>query len=200
MEQSNEEWRPTSEAGGLLEVSNLGRVRTVDRVLEIAGRTRLGHSQGNFRSKQPGKILSQCQYSHGYACVAQMVGGKRKKYLVHRLVAKAFVPGHFEGASVDHLDGNKLNNRPENLEWVTLSENTRRQWENGLVDLRGERHPSAKLTDLQSHAIVLLYQHNFPPSQLADWFGVSSALVYKLVHGKKPVQGLRSRRPTKRAA
>jgi hypothetical protein len=181
-------------------VSNLGRVRSIDRDLEVAGRTRLGHSQGNFRMKQPGKILSQCVANNGYYEVAQMVGGKRRKYRVHRLVASEFVPGYFDGASIDHLDGDKLNNRADNLEWVTLSENTRRQWETGLVDLRGERHPSAKLTNLQSHAIILLYQHNFPPSQLAEWFGVSPTLIYKLVNGKKPVEGLRSRRPTKRAA
>lgn len=183
-----------------MEVSNLGRVRTLDRDLEVAERRRDGRSQGNFRRKQFGKVLSPCVGRHGYLEVALMVDSKRKKYRVHRLVAQEWVPGHFENASIDHLDGDKLNNLPSNLEWVTLSENTRRQWETGLVDLRGERHPSAKLTNLQCHAILLLYQHNFPPSQIAEWFKVSTTLVYKLVGGKKPVEGLRSRRPTKRAA
>jgi hypothetical protein len=193
-------WRPVQEVGGLMEVSNLGRVRTIDRDLEVAERRRDGRSQGNFRRKQYGRVLSPCVGRHGYLEVALMVNSKRKKYRVHRLVAAEFVPGYFEDASIDHLDGDKLNNRADNLEWVTLSENTRRQWETGLVNLRGERHPSAKLTNLQSHAIVLLYQHNFPPSQLAEWFGVSTTLIYKLADGRKPVQGLRSRRPTKRAA
>jgi hypothetical protein len=191
-------WRPCCEANGLLEVSNLGRVRSVERVLEIAGRCRLGRSQGNFRARQPAKIIAQCASRDGYLEVAQMVGGKRRKYRVHRLVAGAFVPGYFENAAIDHVDGNKANNRFDNLEWVTASENTRRQWETGLVDLRGERHPNHKLTNLQAHAVALLYQHNFPPSQIADWFGVSTALVYKLADGTKPVQGLRSRYPTKR--
>jgi hypothetical protein len=193
-----EKWRPCRVADGLLEVSNLGRVRSVDRVLEIAGRTRLGHSQGNFRAKQPGKLIAQCKTKSGYLEVALQVDRVRRKHLVHRLVGAEWVPGHFEGAHIDHINGDKTDNRPENLEWVTASENTRRQWETGLVDLRGERHPSAKLTNLQSHAIVLLYQHKFPPSQLAEWFGVSTALIYKLSAGKKPVAGLRSRRPTKR--
>lgn len=195
-----EEWRPVREVDGLMEVSNLGRVRTIDRPLEVAERTRNGRSQGNFRRMQYGRVLSPCIGKHGYLDVAMMLNGKRKKYRVHRLVAAEFVPGWFEGASVDHLDGNKLNNRADNLEWVTLSENTRRQWESGLVDIRGEKHPSHKLTNLQAHAVILLYQHNFPPSQIAEWFGVSSTLVYKLAYGKKPVVGLRSRYPTKRAS
>jgi hypothetical protein len=193
-------WRSVREVNGLMEVSNLGRVRTIDRALEVAERTRDGRSQGNFRRMQYGRVLSPCAGRHGYLEVALMVASKRKKYLVHRLVGAEWVPGHFDGAHIDHLDGDKTNNRAENLEWVTASENTRRQWETGLVDIRGERHPSAKLTNLQSHAIVLLYQHNFPPSQLAEWFGVSSALVYKLAYGKKPVRGLRSRYPTKRVS
>jgi hypothetical protein len=193
-----EKWRPCRSADGLLEASNQGRIRSVDRVLEIAGRTRAGHSQGNFRARQPGKILKGCKTLGGYLEVAQQIEGRRKKYRIHKLVAEEWVPGYFEGAHVDHIDGNKLNNHPSNLEWVTASENTRRQWESGLVDLRGDRHPSAKLTNLQAHAILLLYQHNFPPSQLAEWFGVSSALVYKIACGKKPAQGLNSRRPKRR--
>jgi hypothetical protein len=181
-----EEWRSVREANGLLEVSNLGRVRSVDRELIVAGRTRLGTMQGNFRARQPGKMLALCEDRRcGYLEVAQMAGGKRRKYRVHRLVAQAFVPGYFEGASVDHKDGNKLNNRADNLEWVTLSENTRRQWASGLVDLRGAAHPGSKLTKEQAAAIKLLAENGFPAALVGAWFGVQRDTVYAIKAGHR---------------
>ena len=186
-------WKPCVDAGGVIEVSDLGRVRTIDRESRVYGRKRNGTIQGQFTQFRPGKILSPCPARHGYLEVAVMIDGKRTKYRVHRLVARAFVDGHFEGASVDHLDGNKTNNLPSNLEWVTLSENTRRQWESGLVDLRGDLHTTAKLTNLQAHACAVLYDNNFPPSQIAEWFGVSSAAVYKIANGRRVIGGLSDR-------
>lgn len=194
---TTEIWKPCEEAPGVLEVSNYGAVRTVDRLSRVYGRTRGGRVQGEHTQRKRGKELSPYVTRSGYAEVAVMVDGKRTKYRVHRLVGRAFVPGHFEGASIDHRDGNKLNNNAANLEWVTLSENTRRQWEAGLVDLRGENHASAKISNLQAHAIAILYDHNFPPSQLAEWFGVSSALVYKIAKGRRDTGKLRSRYPSK---
>lgn len=185
MKSENEEWRPVRDLGGLLEVSNLGRVRSVDRYLEVAGRCRLGRMQGNFRSFQPGKVLSACVATNGYLEVAQMVGGKRKKYRVHRLVAAEFVPGYFDGASIDHLDGNKLNNRPENLEWVTLSENSRRQWATGLCDLRGEGQPGAKLTKEKAAAVKVLANAGFPADLIGEWFGVKRDTVYSIKSGAR---------------
>lgn len=194
-----EEWRPCKEVDGLMEVSNLGNVRTIERVTPVYGRSRNGIKQGSFTQRRPAKVLSPCLTKRGYLEIAIMHLGTRKKFRVHRLVASAFVDGYFEGASIDHMDGNKLNNRADNLEWVTLSENTRRQWESGLVDLRGDLAPGAKLTNLQAHAIAVLYDNNFPPSQLAEWFGVSTACVAKIANGKRIVSGLKDRYARKSA-
>ena len=188
--ENTEIWRPSVEAPDAIEVSNLGRVRTLTRESRVYGRKRNGVVQGEFTQVRRGQLLSPYVARHGYHEIAVMVSGKRTKYRVHRLVARAFVDGYFEGASVDHLDGNKLNNCSSNLEWVSLSENTRRQWESGLVDLRGELSPGAKLTNLQAHAVAVLYDNNFPPSQIAEWFGVSSAAIYKIVNGNRIIGGM----------
>jgi hypothetical protein len=188
-----ETWKPVESINGLLEVSNMARVRTVDRETQCYGRMRNGKIQGTFIQRKKGKILAQCKGKHGYLEVGFMYGGVRKRHLVHRLVGFAFVPGYFEKASIDHLDGDKTNNLPSNLEWVTASENTRRQWESGLVDLRGELAPGAKLTNLQAHAVAVLYDNNFPPSQIGQWFGVSSACVYKIASGEREISGPTSR-------
>lgn len=55
----------------------------------------------------------------------------RKSHLVHRLVAQAFLKDYDKNLTVDHLDGNKLNNNYQNLEMCTRSENTRRSWQRG---------------------------------------------------------------------
>lgn len=191
--ETAEIWKPCEEAPGVLEVSNLGRVRTLDRESRVFSRKRNGKPQGEYTQFRRGQILSPCVANHGYLEIAVMVQGKRTKYRVHRLVAKAFVDGYFDGASVDHKDCNKMNNRWDNLEWVSLAENTRRQWESGLVNLRGELAPGAKLTNLQAHAVAVLYDNNFPPSQIAEWFGVSSAAVYKIVNGNRIVGQLETR-------
>lgn len=192
---TTEIWKSCEQAPLVLEVSSQGRVRTIERDSRVYGRQRNGRLQGEHVQRRPGKMLSPYVTRGGYREVAVMVQGKRTKYRVHRLVGLAFVPGYFEGASIDHKDGNKLNNCADNLEWVTLSENTRRQWEMGLVDLRGENHASAKLSNLQAHAIALLYEHNFPPSQLAEWFGVSASWVAKIASGDRQPGKLRSRYP-----
>jgi hypothetical protein len=114
-----------------------------------------------------------------------MVNRKRTKYRVHRLVGEAFVPGFFEGAHIDHLDGNKLNNRADNLEWVTAAENTRRQWAKGLVDLRGEGQPGSKLTKPAAAAVKILADNDFPIPLIAEWFGVKRSTVDAIKAGRR---------------
>lgn len=56
--------------------------------------------------------------------------GKVKKFLVHRLVASAFVPGEIKGLQVNHINGVRNDNRSDNLEWVTASENLKHSYKN----------------------------------------------------------------------
>lgn len=119
----------------------------------------------------------------GYLAVAPKFGTTRKKLTVHRLVAKAFVPGYFDGATVNHRDGDKTNNRADNLEWLTLAENTAHQWETGLVNIRGERHPNAKLSD--ANALAIMARPDDSPTALAREFGVSTSMIYKIRQGRK---------------
>ena len=104
-----EQWRPI-EAFANYEVSNLGRVRSLDHM----GRC------GDGMKLYKGKVLKQQNAYKGYlgVCIKD-----RGNIIVHREVAKAFVPGYFDGAQVNHKDENKHNNRADNLEWVTLKEN-----------------------------------------------------------------------------
>jgi hypothetical protein len=178
-----ENWKLCPAVSFPLEVSDFGRVRTLDRTTKEFTRVRNNHTQPAQSQKKIGKILSPYITKNGYQEVAIRIDGVRKKYRVHRLVGQTFVDGHFDGATIDHKDGNKLNNKPENLEWVTLSENTRRQWETGLVDLRGELAPGSKLSNLQGNAIKILRENGIPAQAISEWFNVSVSLVYKIESG-----------------
>lgn len=83
--------------------------------------------------------------------------------LVHRLVAKAFIPNdHPEKTQVNHKNGNKLDNTVDNLEWVTPSENIIHAYENNLIKVSAcENAPKATITNEQAKIIcMLLLQHN----------------------------------------
>ena len=184
---ATEEWRDVvgyPEIAGIDQVSNLGRVRTLDRKCPLVNGPGRGNQTHQFRK---GRVLSPYVAQNGYLTVHVKVAPLRKKYLVHRLVALAFLPGHFDGASIDHVDGVKTNNRLDNLQWVSLGENTRRQWQSGLVNIRGERHPSAKLTDEQTRAVPILLASGLSQRAVARMFRVSDTLIYKINRGRKPM-------------
>lgn len=106
-----EEWRPIPSLHGLYEASSLGNVR---------------HPiSGTVYQARPGP--------NGYWRVQLLVDGRREYYPVYLLVADAFHGTRPSGFVVDHLDGDKSNNRPENLEWVSIKENVQRAWKAGLM-------------------------------------------------------------------
>ena len=98
---------------GLYEVSNLGRVRSLPHTVK--------HFCGLRESL--GRILNPVVTGLWYFAVDLCKNGRRKKVLVHRLVADAFIPGKFDGAQVNHKDENKANNRYDNLEWCSAKYN-----------------------------------------------------------------------------
>ena len=80
-------------------------------------------SNGKVTKLSNGKEMSQFLDKDGYPYVLLTVGGKRKKYMVHRLVALEFIENPKQKPQVNHKDGNKTNNNADNLEWVTNAEN-----------------------------------------------------------------------------
>lgn len=89
---------------------------------------------GQIKATKSGKILSPQLGSNGYYKVGlrKEVNGTKVREILHRLVAKAFVPNPHNKPQVNHIDGNKLNNNACNLEWVTASENSQHAFDIGL--------------------------------------------------------------------
>jgi hypothetical protein len=146
-------------------------------------RTRDGKQQV-FTAKFKERSLAPCLTKNGYLEVSAKKNGKRVKELVHRLVGIAFVPGFAPGLTINHIDGCKTNNQVENLEWVSLARNTQHQWETGLVDLRGEKNPGAKLTTKRVVYIRRLLAQGVSAHTLAVIAGVSPSMIDKIRDGK----------------
>jgi len=182
--QTDEEWRPV-DGFPYLEVSSVGRVRRLERILEVAPRNEKGKSLGNFRKRIEGGVVKQQVLQNGYFAVDVVYSGKKHRFLAHRLVAFAFVPGHFECATVDHIDGDRLNNRASNLQWVSRQENTRLQNAAGRGVPKGERHPGAKLKDSDVPIIIRLRQEGMSLNAIGRQFGVSGPLIHKITTGKR---------------
>lgn len=119
----------------------------------------------------------------GYPKVSVSTGRIRKPAYVHRLVALAFVDGYQPGYHVNHIDGNKKNFNAYNLEWVTAIENTHHEWRTGLVNLRGERSPNARLTWRKVDAIRRALRKGVASTTLSIISGVSKTTIKKIRDG-----------------
>lgn len=112
-----EKWKPVHGYEGYYEVSNLGNVRGVDRVVK--------DKSGNTRLVRGRKIAKSTHYRNGYMSVMLSRDCEQKRFTVHRLVAEAFVSNPHGYPEVNHKDENKENNAAENLEWCTHLYNNR---------------------------------------------------------------------------
>lgn len=159
---------------GLYEVSNKGRVRSLDRV----------DSMGRLWK---GKIISAKDNGKGYKAVHLYKNSKNKQVYLHRLVAHAFVPNPENKPDVNHEDGNKSNNTPENLKWTTKKENIRHAVENGLIKTGGSSK-NAKLTDEDVEYIranYIPFSKDFNATVLSEKFNVSYTQIVKVARGKR---------------
>lgn len=139
-----EVWKPIAGYEGLYEVSNAGRVRSLDR--DVKGKGKTGKDAVR---KVKGRILINQKSSNGYVQVCLAKDGQNKIERVHRLVAAAFLENPLGLPEVNHKDENKTNNDVNNLEWCSHLYNQRY----GNKPMRGERHPMRKLNATQIQEI-----------------------------------------------
>lgn len=104
-----------------------------------------------------------------------------KMYFVHRLVAEKFVPNPEGKKQVNHKDGDKRNNKADNLEWVTNQDNRTHAVKSGL-QIQGERCPWAKLT--ANDVKYIRENSDLTVKELAQKFGVSCATISSVIHGR----------------
>lgn len=153
-----EEWRKTH-IDPDFEVSSLGNLRKSNGKYKSQWRTNWGYMQAEFKNK--------------------------KKHAVHRLIGFAFLNDtYFEGAVINHKDSDKTNNKVENLEWVTQSQNIKHSFQIGTHSIVGEKHPSAILTEKKVIEIRHKRKIGFKVKHIATEYGVSLSTIYDICRNK----------------
>lgn len=165
-ELATEEWRPVTGYESIYSVSSLGRVRR----------------EKTATNTHAGRLLKQRLNRYGYPKTCLSAHSEQVEFTVHTLVAAAFIGPRPHGLQINHIDGDKANNRPANLEYVTPLENSSHAAKIGLYPL-GERNGRAKLNEWQVRVIKRL-----PPSmsqrKIARLFGVERKAVGRIRKGE----------------
>lgn len=160
-----EEWRPIPGYEDIYSVSCLGRVR----------RDRGG------QGARAGYILSSPLNSNGYPQLRLWRNGTKRSYVIHRLVAAAFLGPEPLGMEVNHKNGIKSDPAATNLEYVTRPSNSAHAYATGLKDNRGERHPHHKLTLVD---VAAIRTSDETIRALAQRYGVHHGTIWAIKIGR----------------
>lgn len=185
----DEKWKPVPGFEKYYEVSNKGRIRSLDR-RDSQGRL----IKGRIRKLRTGR--------YGYLHTSFHIDGEDFYFTVHRVVALAFIPcpGDPDNFEINHLDGDKTNNEASNLEWCTHAENMGHAAKNGFLATvgspkehmarirellpKGSEHPRAKLDEEKVYEARCRYSEgDVKQSELASEYGVSESVMAKAING-----------------
>lgn len=137
----------------------------------------------NWRIK-PAKYLKPTKGKIGYLVIGLSKNKKCKLHYIHRLIAEAFIPNPQKKPQINHKDGNKLNNKLENLEWVTCKENINHAISTGLTIAKpryGEKNPAHKVTLYQ---VKKIRKEKGMLKNIAPKYGISISQTWAIINNK----------------
>ncbi len=169
--EEDQGWVPLPTMQSLYEVNRRGIVRSLPRVI--------WNGRGYYT--QPPRIISERNsWAAGYRSVSLTAeNGRRLDFLVHRAIALAFVPNPDSKPHVNHKNGDRSDNRIENLEWVTHSENIQHAYRvlgHRVKGVTGQNNKMSKLTDTQRASLTDM-EKTMTHQQIADMFGMKKCGV-----------------------
>lgn len=164
-----EVFNPIKENEKSYQISSFGRVKSL-----------------NYNHTNQPKILKNNLQNTGYLAVSLNFNGKVKTISVHRLVAEAFIPNPDNKPFVNHINGIKTDNRAENLEWCTASENTNHGIKIGLInDIRGQKNIFSVLSESDVLEIRKRYSENKESyKEIAKKYNVTPENISMIINKK----------------
>lgn len=177
-EELKEEWKDISGYEGLYQVSSIGRIKSMKRIV--------------YRNEQKwcvidAQILKEKIQSSGYSTQCLCDKAVKKYFTVHRLVAIAFIPNPKNKKEVNHKNFDKTDNRVENLEWVTPKENIQHALKGGrkvgISNLGADHHCSKAVIKMNLDGVDL--QEYGSIAMAAEDNGITSPSISGVVRGRE---------------
>jgi hypothetical protein len=166
-----EVWKDVSGFEGAYQVSNRGRVKSLERVVKSRWAKGCTYHE---------KMLS-LKTKNRYCKVVLRLNGELKNALIHRLVAQAFIPNPKNLPEVNHIDGDTNNNAADNLEWCNASQNAHHALALGLrKSVKGDKHGKSKITEKQAREIKYSTESR---KALAEKYGLTYSGIYQIQAG-----------------
>lgn len=138
-------WKDIPGFENIYQASNKGRIKSLTRI--VKGKTEFELKKLN------GNLITLCKNKAGYYRVILCKDGKLNYLTVHRIIGLTFIDNPYNKPTINHINGIKTDNRVENLEWNTMSENTIHAYKNNLAKSNGSRHQKIKVYDLNKNFI-----------------------------------------------
>lgn len=167
-----EQWRPAVGFEGLYMVSDLGRVKSLQKI-----------RKNRYTYCVKGERILRQANKEGYLSVALADHGTPTSFTVHIIVASAFIPNPNNYPEVNHKNGNKKDNRVFELEWITHQQNIKHAFDIGIKNQIGSKCPRAilnedKVIEIRNKFRPLIYTRKM----LSDEYGVSVATIKKVLN------------------
>jgi hypothetical protein len=167
-----ENWKDVIGFEGYYQVSNLGKIKSLSRYIK--------HSRGSDMLLKE-KILSTQVNCHGYLKVILSKHNSQKTFRVHTLVCKAFLNNPENKRDINHINGNKTDNRLINLEYNTRSENMKHCFRIGLNCHKGQNHNQSKLNEKDVLDIRSEKYKGFKIKDIAFIYGVKPCTISNII-------------------
>lgn len=178
---NKEVWKDVVGYEGFYKVSNLGRVKSLDRYV--------GHPQKGEKGRLcKSVVLKQKEDKDGYKKVNLKKKQKGNTQSVHRLVAQAFIENPLNKPQVNHINGVKSYNVLKNLEWATSSENRQHAYNAGLqngMSRQGVKNNFNKLSDNDIDKIRFLIKEGKTQKLISSMFCVSQSCISMIKRNKR---------------
>ncbi|WP_039242623.1 NUMOD4 domain-containing protein [Clostridium botulinum] len=162
--KKSEKWKDIKGYEGIYQISNYGRVKSL-----------IGFNGHKYIKRE--KILApykqRTNKNYSRSVVRLLRNGDKKDFKVHRLVANAFIPNPNNYNVVNHIDGNPLNNRVDNLEWCTQKMNVNHAIENELI--------ISRIKTIDRQTMVNLLNNNFNYDEISKILGVAKGTVFNYI-------------------